>query len=101
MIFTTWYHVTEKLPTSSDWYLAYKDVSLGDDYAELKYFYFDIRENHFYESPYNSIWVNVIYWVDIDFTNLLSVKTSPALEAAEMAVRKAIENFELIRDLTN
>lgn len=100
MMFTTWYHVTEKLPTESGWYLCYKAHSLGDDESEVKYFFFDSYKDQFYSSTQGH-WANVAMWTDVDFDEWEPPVMTPALQNASNAVEKAIENFELIRNLTN
>lgn len=99
MIFSVWYSIEEKSPDSSGWYLAYKDISMGDDYTDLKYFYYDKTMDKFFNSPSGS-WENVRFWTDINeeqFKYKL-LNTSEKI-AADNAI-KSIHNYNLITGLS-
>lgn len=100
MIFSVWYSIEEKYPDGSGWFLAFKDISMGDDYTDLKYFYYDASVNKFFNSPTGS-WENVKYWTDISEYDFKYKPLSPAEKIAADNVLKAIENYNLVAGLSS
>ena len=100
MIFSVWYSIEEKLPEYSGWVLGYKDISMGDDYTDLKYFYYDNNVNRFFNSPSGS-WENVIFWTDINELMFKYKPLNPSETIAADTAIKAIENYNLISGLSS
>jgi len=100
MIFTTWFHISEKLPDESGWYLGFKDISFGDDYNEIKYFYFDKRDSNFTESLYSNSWCNVKYWTDIRFDDIIHKQLNASEKLCADKALAAIDNYNIITGLS-
>ena len=99
-----WYHINEKHPSSSGMYLAYKTYSIGDDYTDIAFFYYDLYTDKWFTHR-NGPWENIQYWCDLDieyFANLeLQQQITPAEQIAFDAVINAVRNYELISGITN
>lgn len=98
-----WYHITEKLPSNSGMYLAYKSYSIGDDYTDIACFYYDLYTSKWFNHK-GGRWENVQYWCELDvdyFDQPLRQHISPAEQIAVDAVIKAVRNYELISGITN
>lgn len=98
-----WYHITEKLPSNSGMYLAYKSYSIGDDYTDIACFYYDLYTSK-WSNHKGGGWENVQYWCELDveyFNRPLRQHILPAEQIAVDAVIKAVRNFELISGITN
>lgn len=102
MIVSIWYDVAEQLPLTPGWYVAKKEVSMGDDEVGIGWYKWDGRRWADSELSY-SHHANISYWTDVDFDNV-SHRPS-ALTVTEQAayddVKEAIEKFNMIRIMTS
>lgn len=100
---TIWYHITEKHPSSSGMYLAYKTYSMGDDYAGIDSFYYDLYTDKWFTHR-GGPWENIQYWCDLDVEYFANLKPPrPILPAEQIAfdnMLKAIHNYEIISGLS-
>lgn len=102
MRITPWYHVSEKLPDNSGWYIAFKDTSIGDDYTDIKPYYFDVYKQKFFEYTNGRSAENVKVWCDmiVDFEEF-PITDQPSTKLAADSALKAIDNFNLLSDLSS
>ena len=101
-----WYDVDEKLPPKAGYYLGFKGMSMGDDETSCDYYYWNSRTQEWRDSEYSGAhWANVVYWTDADPQawydghNLRRRKRSAAEQDAWEAVLRAVEQYEIVRNL--
>ena len=106
-----WYTVEERQPPKTGYYVAFKGMSMGDDETGVAEYYWNQRTQEWRDSSVASIgrWANVCYWCDAypqewyDQDSKRGQKTrtvTPAEKAAWDAVVKAMEQYEIIKALT-
>ena len=98
-----WYHVDEKCPKVSGYYIAYKLPSLGDDEEGYGVYYWDDYYTDWRESRVpHSLGVQVSIWTECpehDPDNHVSSQPVPAEIAAWKKVCEAIDQFNIITKL--
>ena len=102
-----WYSADEKTPPKSDYYLAFKGMSMGDDETKCGYYYWDARRAEWRDSRLSqSYYANVVYWTDADpgewyenYSLRQKSKMMPAEQDAWNAVLEAIEKYEVVKAL--
>lgn len=97
MIISQWFHVHEKLPNKSGNYLTYIGPSLGDDYATTRRCHFDKPKSTWAS---HGEWANVRWWCDVTFSEPDHKLLSKAEQIALDNVNRAIQNYELIKNLS-
>lgn len=104
-----WYDVVEKAPPRSGYYLAFRGMSMGDNTTAVEYFYYNTRTKEWRDGDYSTAhWVNVCYWTEADpadwYDKYRIVQRRNEMSTAEqdawIAVQKAIEQYEIIRQLS-
>ena len=104
-----WYDVNEKAPPRSDYYLAFRGMSMGDNTTAVDYFYYNAKTHEWRDGDYSTAhWVNVCYWTEADPAAWYDKyrirqridKISPAEQDAWEEVQRAIERYEMVKALT-
>jgi hypothetical protein len=93
MIFTIWYHTTQKQPDSNGYYVTC-DYNMSYD---SRYYY----DGNWFNSQFSSTTEDVEYWCEPIVQMMDDYRPlNPAELISAEAVIKAIENFDLIRNLS-
>ena len=109
-----WYHTAEQQPNKSGYYLSYRGFGIAgpSDYdSATGYLYYDSKKRLWrdYESDSRGQDAIVYYWTEADpeewvnnetVINKKKVTPNPALDIAWQQVVKAVEQYELIKALT-
>lgn len=109
-----WYTVEERQPAKTGYYLAFKGYSMGDDETGVAYYYWNERAREWRDNSLSmSHGINVCYWSDADPHEWYEQEihnhgkkkkqqrtVTPAEKAAWDAVVKAMEQYEIIKALT-
>ena len=107
-----WHHTADKQPDKSGYYVAYKSYSMGDDSTNVGYYYYSAGANSWRDSSIHSAhYANVYYWSDADpeaWVNAdppvtkrkKALDDKPAVKTAWENVQRAIEQYEIIKGLS-
>lgn len=103
-----WYDVAENQPTTKGYYLAFKGMSIVGDEIKTDYYYWDpaLSEWRDHASRGMGHTANVVYWTDADpaawydnYDRRARRKWSAAEQDAWNAVLRAVEQYEIVRNL--
>lgn len=108
---SVWYHVMDRQPDKSGYYMAFRTVTLADDTCGVDYFWWNRESGEWRtDSTCHSHWANVYYWTESDpeqwvnadgpVRNRKTPRSNPALAAAWQDMQQAIERYEIVRALT-
>ena len=104
-----WYTVDEKLPPKTGYYLGFKGMSIGGGGPGCDYYYWNAKSAEWRDSHIsNAYYVNVVYWTEADpagwYDKCRIRQRSSDIPTAEKdaweAVQRAIEQYELVKALT-
>ena len=111
-----WYDVEQQQPAKSGYYIAFKGYSMGDNETGTGYYFWNAHEQHWQEHNINSHYANVRYWCDADpavwyeedsslrqagFRKSKPKRTMTLAEQdAWQAVKRAVEQYEIVKALT-
>lgn len=102
-----WYDLDEKTPPRTGYYLAYKGMSMGDDETNTGYYYWNARRREWTDSSMSTArHANVVYWTEADpddwyekYDLRRKHKVTAAEKDAWAAVERALEQYEIVRQL--
>lgn len=106
-----WYHIADRQPEKSGYYMGYMTMTLADDTTGVNYFYWNKEEGQWRtDSTCYSRWANVYYWTKddpekwVDSDPPLSKRgkikdNNPALAIAWKRVEEAVQQYELLKTL--
>lgn len=108
MRISKWYDVNERLPEKSGYYLCFAGPSMFYHSTVVKYLFYNQTFGYWQDNESLESNLGAIFWTDSDPHDWLSTRLhsnkvpadAPAVVAALERVQKAIEEYELIRYLS-
>ena len=107
MEISVWHHGKEQQPHQSGYYLAHREMTMGNDHEEVGYFWWDKDNRQWREySNRSSTALKISYWCDANTSEwsekyYAESKEVTAAEAAALEeVVRAVERYRTVRALS-